>query len=844
MFQISPKSRIAVGLVSLTLSLALVAVVLGMYPNQRQLVLDGRLRQSEALALSASVLKNSGREDDLLLLLESVVRRDPQVLSAALRLADGELAAAMGDHEDHWETQAVVGANTETQFVLPIIESGEHWGVVELRYAPAQPNNWFSRTVVRFFVFMALGGFLFYSIFLGKVLQQLDPSNAVPKRVRSALDTLTEGLLVLDSKGRIILANQSFAKLIGKDANRLVGLRASSFPWVTNEEDGFEFPWQKALDSKQPQANSMLRMRSGESDTLQTFVVNSSPVLGTDGEYRGVLVSFDDVTQLEEKKAQLEKSRHEAESANRAKSEFLAQMSHEIRTPMNAILGFADVLRRGFEESVQERKEYLDIIHSSGQHLLNLINDILDLSKVEAGRLELENVECSPHKILHEVVSVLSIRGKEKGIEVSYSGENKIPSAIWGDSVRIRQLVTNLVGNAIKFTDQGSVRISAYLEQFEGKDQLCIDIADTGIGLKPDQMDKIFDPFTQADSSVTRRFGGTGLGLAISQKLARAMGGDLTVQSEFGQGSTFTVRIDCGDISNVPLVSADEAVSSLREESRRVSVQLPDNAKILVVDDGPSNRKLIRLVLKRAGVDIFEADNGQKAVDMAAQQPFDVILMDMQMPVLDGYSATRQLRQNGYQIPIVALTANAMKGDEDKCFAAGCSHFLSKPVDMDELLRLLAEILDVDVQYSESKPSPVEAEPTVAAVSDQASALAPQSLPAPNASASSPRPPLHSSLPMDDEEFREIVIEFVERLKEQVQAMCDVLEAGEYDELAKLAHWLKGAGGTAGFLPFTDPAKMLETNAKQRNLAGMKASMIEICELTDSIEILPLQPVG
>ncbi|MCA9463827.1 MAG: hypothetical protein KC590_17005, partial [Nitrospira sp.] len=195
-----------------------------------------------------------------------------------------------------------------------------------------------------------------------------------------------------------------------------VGLRASSFPWVTNEEDGFEFPWQKALDSKQPQANSMLRMRSGESDTLQTFVVNSSPVLGTDGEYRGVLVSFDDVTQLEEKKAQLEKSRHEAESANRAKSEFLAQMSHEIRTPMNAILGFADVLRRGFEESVQERKEYLDIIHSSGQHLLNLINDILDLSKVEAGRLELENVECSPHKILHEVVSVLSIRGKEKGI--------------------------------------------------------------------------------------------------------------------------------------------------------------------------------------------------------------------------------------------------------------------------------------------------------------------------------------------------------------------------------------------------------------------------------------------
>ena len=392
----------------------------------------------------------------------------------------------------------------------------------------------------------------------------------------------------------------------------------------------------------------MLRLRTAGGE-LRTFIVNSSPVLGSKGEYRGVLASFDDVTELEEKECELRKAVESADAANRTKSEFLANMSHEIRTPMNSILGFTDVLRRGFAADEQTRRQYLDTIHSSGKHLLELINDILDLSKIEAGRLEVERKACSPCELIAELAAMFTVPAQNRGISLEFTTAGPVPETVLTDPTRLRQIVTNLVGNAIKFTESGGVKIVARLLPRGEKPQLAIDVIDTGIGISPEGLGKIFDPFVQADSAVTRRFGGTGLGLTISRRFAAALGGDLTVASELGKGSTFTVTLDTGPLDGVRLLDAPQAKTSAARSGGRSAQDLPKlpPARVLVVDDGEANRQLITVVLTRAGLQVESAENGEVAVRMATSQHFDLVLMDMQMPVMDGYTATARLRQAG-----------------------------------------------------------------------------------------------------------------------------------------------------------------------------------------------------
>ncbi len=415
-------------------------------------------------------------------------------------------------------------------------------------------------------------------------------------------------------------------------------------------------------------------------------------MLGSKGQYRGVLASFDDVTDLEEKEHELRKAVESADAANRTKSEFLANMSHEIRTPMNAILGFTDVLRRGFAADETARQHYLDTIHSSGKHLLELINDILDLSKIEAGRLEIERKPCSPCDLIAELVTMFSVPAQSRGISLEFTSAGPVPETIRTDPTRLRQIVANLVGNAIKFTESGGVKIVARLLPNPEKPQLAIDVIDSGIGISAEGLGKIFNPFVQADSTVTRRFGGTGLGLTISRRFAAALGGELTVTSEPGKGSTFTVTLDTGPLEGIRLLDAPLAESSAARSATRSAPDLPKlpPARVLVADDGEANRQLITVVLTRAGLQVESAENGEVAVQKALSQPFDLILMDMQMPVMDGYAATTMLRQQGLSIPIVALTASVMKGAEGRCGAAGCSAYVAKPVDIDELMRCLA----------------------------------------------------------------------------------------------------------------------------------------------------------
>jgi signal transduction histidine kinase/DNA-binding response OmpR family regulator len=512
---------------------------------------------------------------------------------------------------------------------------------------------------------------------------------------------------------------------------------------------------------------------------------------------------------------ELFEARRVAEDTNQLKSEFLANMSHEIRTPLNGILGFTKLLETQRETLSSEAiDEYLATIRRSAEHQLELINDLLDLSKIEAGKLTIEKVPCKPASIISEVLSSLRLAAESKHLKLEQSFGSAIPETIQSDPRRLKQVLLNLVGNAVKFTESGSVLLVVRVSEEGPSARLAFDVIDSGIGIASDKLESIFDPFVQADGSVTRKFGGTGLGLAISRRLANAMGGDLRVKSVLGKGSTFTVTIDPGNTDEVKmLTSPSEAFSrrpsrgsALTGDAKRLS-----GMKVLVVDDGDTNRRLIVTVLKLAGANPTAVEDGQQAVDTIAangQEFFDVVLMDMQMPILDGYQATRKLRSQGITTPIVALTAHALAGSDDQCFEAGCSAYLTKPIDPEGLVEFLETKVTIRSRQEVAAPARRAAEPATSLSTDET--------------------PIVSKLPMDDAEFREIVREFVGTLDNRMDLMRQFLAKGEFRELSQQAHWLKGAGGTVGLNVFTHPAGRLETAANGRDSVACANGIDEI----------------
>ncbi len=714
MFRLTAATRITLGLVCSMLGILMAANYLKLIPDEERIVTTNRVQIVEALAFSSAPLIEAGQMPQLQAVMEALVARHDQLLSAGVRTSDGLLVLEAGPHSDQWPTN--IGKDSTERFMQVTLSAQDkaQWGRVEVAFQPLRPGGWFGQFQSRMttlLLFCAPVAFFSFRWFLTMVLKNLDPSHAIPRRVREALDILSEGLMIVGLNDRVLLANSAMEQMTGRGTDKLIGEKASSLRFCLSDSSGDSdqpMPWSETLATKEPVSNVMMEL-PGEDGGVRVLRVNCSPLVGNDGENRGVMVTFDDVTVLEKNKIELRAAKEDAEAANEAKSSFLANMSHEIRNPMNAIVGFTEILRRGMEDSENTRREYLNTIHASGTHLVGLINDILDLSKIESGRMEMEIRPCSPWELMNEVVSVMKMKADEQGISLEHEIEGQIPTTIESDPTRLRQILMNLVGNAVKFTESGGVKMVADTVTEDGQLRVRFRVTDTGVGMTEEQRGKIFQEFVQADSSVTRRFGGTGLGLAISKRLTEALGGKVTVESTPGVGSTFAFTVDTGDVVDVPMIDHDAA--------RKQSTKLTDAGKagglavcfkpsrVLVTDDTPANRQLVSLVLKKAGLIVEEAENGLQALEKAKGGGFDLLLMDMQMPVMDGFTASRKLREAGVTQPILALTANVMQSDRDRCAAAGCSGFLSKPIDIDKLLATLAELLPIsDVEIPEEMP--------------------------------------------------------------------------------------------------------------------------------------------
>ena len=464
--------------------------------------------------------------------------------------------------------------------------------------------------------------------------------------------------------------------VVGIAASVALGVAGATVAWNGAADGDVEPPSERTLH----QARVAVTATIGSVATLATF--STALLLQTRRQRRA--------------QAALERARSEADAASRAKTDFLANMSHEIRTPMTAILGYVDLLADGNAgvQGAPTRDEAVDTIRRNARHLLSVLNDMLDLSKIESGHMEVDRQPVRTVDLVQDVMRLMDDRARRRGIALKLALEGDVPEGIVTDPTRLRQILINLVGNAVKFTEHGAVTVTVRRDPDERR-MLGFEVADTGIGMTPEQLSRLYQPFVQADTSTTRRFGGTGLGLAITHRCVDMLGGTISVRSAPGAGTTFDVRIDVGDMEGTPPATlrsgaAAAPVPEAAPPAARVGRQPLSGVRVLLAEDGIDSQRLIRFHLERAGARVTVVENGAKAVEevhaASRLDRHDVILMDMQMPVMDGYDAARRLAASGDCAPIIALTAQGMTGDRERCLESGCRDYLCKPVDARALI--------------------------------------------------------------------------------------------------------------------------------------------------------------
>jgi len=595
---------------------------------------------------------------------------------------------------------------------------------------------------------------------LGRFGQRENSPPHTERTARVYFDYALTGILETDARWQVLRANPAAASITGFDIRTLRGMRLDSLP-TEEVHPRLQRHLDLLLEQGISQAEWVVHRRDGEAITIEIASIQ------VDDDY--FIHVFDDVTERRQATAEIERARTAAELANRAKSEFLTNVSHEIRTPMNGILGLSRLLLQTRLDAQQ--RDYLETIVLSGQNLLRILNDLLDAAKLEAGRMEFEHKPFSLEALLDQLRPLRLQAMADKPIEVAFHVAASVPLHLVGDRLRLSQCLNNLLGNAIKFTSAG--RVDLYIDRIEEEDtdgppRLRLCVADTGMGIEPQVLARLFSPFSQADASTARRYGGTGLGLLISRQLARGMGGDLTVDSTPGLGSRFTLTLPLEEAEtpasdNLP---ADEVPSEFR------------GRRILVAEDNPVNQIVIRKWLELAGIQTVVAQDGRELLAQLADQPqaADLILMDVQMPAMDGLEATRILRGRGYSLPVIGLSAGVSRTEQAACLDAGMNDFLPKPIDPDELWGCLTRWI---------RPTD-DLAPTVATDSVEARFL------------------------HDAAALAAARAAFLATHGEDGERLAGLLLANEHQAMARLAHGLKGSAATLGLDSLAAQAQALQ----------------------------------
>ena len=507
------------------------------------------------------------------------------------------------------------------------------------------------------------------------------------------------------------------------------------------------------------------------------------PLTEVDKELIRLMANWVSVT-LERKMAaeEMAKAKQIAEQASVEKSSFLANMSHEIRTPLTAIIGFADNLQAG-NYTDNQRTQWTGSIVRNSTHLHQIINDILDLSKIEAGQLEIEKNNISPSQILDELDSIIGSRTRDKGIEFNINYQFPYPKTVLSDPTRLKQILINLCGNALKFTKEGSITIETYC--VKSKHQLVFEVIDTGIGMSDEQTKKIFQPFSQADSSTTRKYGGTGLGLTISRQLTEKLGGEISCQSKTNGGSVFVVSVNTGPLSVVEFTTELSELHINRNDSQTNEYKLL-KGHVLLAEDNTDNQQLIEMYTNKFGLTIDFANNGQEAIEKVTQGKYDLILMDMQMPVMGGIEAIEFLRQMGCTLPIIAITANAMTSDKDKCLNAGAEDYATKPINVDKFYQVLANYLPKN-----------ESNDTI-------------------------------SKSLDTDKHKKLTENFMNKLPNMIKELNDAVDHLHWDSVQSLSHILKGMGGSFGHPEITRVSAIINKDTIKKNFEGIPEEMRDL----------------
>lgn len=517
------------------------------------------------------------------------------------------------------------------------------------------------------------------------------------EKYRRIIENMNLGLLQVTPDEVIEYANQSFCEMSGYNSEELIGKKADTLFIIK------DFDVNPVKERRKAGASDAYEIKAKTKDgTDKWWLISGAPIYNDNNEFTGSIGIHLDITQQKATEAEMHRAKLHAEASSRAKEAFLANMSHEIRTPMNAIIGISKLLSK--TELQQQQRYYLSIVQNASNNLLVIINDLLDFSRIESGKVVLERVGFRMNDQLETTKNILQHKAEEKGLSFVCDCDGSISPVLIGDPYRLGQILVNLLGNAIKFTENGKVSVGCkVIEDTQTAQLLEFRIADTGIGISEEFIEYIFDKFSQEDESISRKFGGTGLGMSISKQLIELMGGNIAIESKKNAGTvmSFRIELDKGVDADLPhVLVADADTRSLKGK------------RILLVEDNATNRLLANNILKQHGADITEAEDGTVAIDLLKKAAFDMVLMDMQMPVMNGLDATRYIREHiDRSIPIIALTASVFKKEEEKCLEAGMNDFIGKPIDEDQMIRLIASWLgrDLALPYGNTKSPEREA---------------------------------------------------------------------------------------------------------------------------------------